>query len=69
MRMLRWMSGVTREDSVRNTHIRGTTKVGNVSSKMQEGRLQWYGQVMRKPETYVGWRVMDMDPPGVRGRG
>ena len=69
MRMFRWMSGVTRKDRVRNTHIRRTTKVGNVFSNMQEGRLRWYGHVMRRPETYVGWRVMNMDPPGARGRG
>ena len=34
MRMLRWMNEVAREDRIRNTHIRGTTKVRNVSSKI-----------------------------------
>ena len=48
---------------------RGQGQEHNVSSKMQEGRLRWYGHVMRRPETYVDWRVMNMDPPGARGRG
>ena len=30
MRMLRWMSGVTKLDRIRNERIRGTTKVGEI---------------------------------------
>ena len=37
-RMLRWMSGVTKLDRIRNERIRGTTKV-------QESRLKWYGRM------------------------
>ena len=47
MRMLRWMCGVTRRDRIRNEHIRGTVKVAELSSKMQERRLNWYGHIMR----------------------
>ena len=39
MKMLRWMCGVTRKDRIRNEKIRGTLKVGEISSKMQERRL------------------------------
>ena len=42
MRMLRWMSGVTREDRIRNEYIRGSTKVVEISKKVQEVRLRWY---------------------------
>ena len=38
MRMLRWMSGVTKLDRIRSERIRGTTKVGEISKKVQESR-------------------------------
>ena len=40
MRMLRWMSGVTKLDRIRNERIRGTTKEGEISKKVQESRLK-----------------------------
>ena len=48
MRMLRWMSGVTKMDRIRNERIRGTTKVGEIAKKVQESRLKWYGHVSRR---------------------
>ena len=69
MRMLRWMSGVTKLDRIRNERIRGSTKVGEISKKVQESRLKWYGHVLRREEEYVGKRVMAMEVPGKRRRG
>ena len=69
MRMLRWMSGVTKLDRIRNERIRGTTKVGEISKKMQESRLKWYGHVLRREDECVGKRVMGMEVPGKRRRG
>ena len=43
MRMLRWVSGVTKLDIIRNERIRGTTKVGGISKKVQESRLTCMG--------------------------
>ena len=43
MRMLRWMSGVTKLDRIRNEIIRGTQKVGEIPTKVQESRLRWSG--------------------------
>ncbi len=61
MRMLRWMSGVTKLDRIRNERIRGTTKVGEISKKVQESMLKWYGHVLRREDEYVGKRVMGME--------
>ena len=69
MRMLRWMSGVTKLGRVRNERIRGTTNVGEISEKVQECRLKWYGHVLRREEEYVGKRVMGVEVPGRRRRG
>ena len=64
MRMLRWMTGVTELDRIRNERIRGTTKVGEISRKVQESRLKWYGHVLRREDEYVGKRVMVMKVSG-----
>ena len=69
MRMLRWMCGVTRRDRIRNEVVRGTKKVRAISDKIQESRLRWFGNVMRRDEQYVGRRVMKMDIHGGRRRG
>ena len=69
MRMLRWMSGVTKLDRIRNERIRGTTKVGEISNKGQETGLKWCGHVLRREDKYVGKRVMGMEVLGNRRRG
>ena len=69
MRMLRWMSGVTREDRIRNEYIRGSTKVVEISKKVQEGRLRWYGHLMRRENDHVGRNTMEMEVQGRRRRG
>ncbi|KAF3670996.1 putative 2-dehydro-3-deoxyphosphooctonate aldolase [Capsicum annuum] len=48
MRMLRWMCGLTRGDRVRNEIIREKVGVASVDNKMREGRLRWFGHVMRR---------------------
>ena len=69
MRTLGWMSVVTKLDRIRNERIRGTTKVGEISKKVQESTLKWYGRVLRREDEYVGKRVMVMEVPGKRRRG
>ena len=63
------MSGVAKLDRIRNERIIGTTKVGEISKKVQESRLKWYGHVLRREDEYVGKRVMGMEVPGKRRRG
>ena len=43
--------------------------MGEISTKVQEGRLKWYGIVLRREDEYVGKRVMVMEVPGKRRRG
>ena len=37
-----------------------------ISKKVQESRLKWYGRVLRREEEYVGKRVMLMEVMGKR---
>ena len=36
---------------------------------MREGRLRWYGHVMRRDQEYVRRKMMEMELPGKRKRG
>ena len=69
MKMLRFAMGVTRKDKIRNKHIRSTVKVEQLGMKMREGRLRWYGHVMRRDQEYLGRKMMEMELPGKRRRG
>ena len=68
MKMLRFAMGVTRKDKIRNKFIRGTAKVERLGMKMREGKLRWYGHVMRRYQEYVGRKIMEMELPGKRKR-
>ena len=61
MKMLRFAIGVMRKDKIRNEYIRGTVKVEWLGMKMREGRLKWYGYVMRGDQEYVGRKMMKME--------
>jgi hypothetical protein len=69
MRMLRWMSGVTREDRIRNEYVRGSIGVAPIGDKMRENRLRWFGHVMRREESEAVRMVMNMNVEGKRERG
>ena len=53
MKMLRFAIGVMRKDKIRNEYIRGTVKVEQLGMKMREGRVRWYGHVMKRDQEYV----------------
>ena len=62
------LNRVTKLDRIRNKRIRERTKVGEISKKVQESRLKWYGHVLRREDEYVGKRVMVMEVAGkIRG--
>ena len=69
MKALRFAMRVTRKNKIRNEYIRGTVKVERLGMKMREGRLRWYGHVMRRDHEYVERKVMEMELPGKRKRG
>ena len=69
MKMLRFAMGVMRKDKIRNEYIRSTVKVERLGMKMREGRLRWYGHVMRRDQEYVGRKMMEMELSGRRRRG
>ena len=69
MKMLRFAMGVMRKDKIRNEHIRSTVKVEQLGMKMREGRLRWYGHVMRRDQEYVGRKMMEMELLRKRRRG
>ena len=50
---------VSRRDTVRNEHIRGTIRV--TSKKITEKRRKWYGYVRRTKEEYKVRRIIDAD--------
>ena len=64
MKILRFALGVTREDRIKNEHVRGTEKLGQIRRKVRESRLRWYGHVKRREDAYVGRRVLEMELPG-----
>ena len=66
MKMLRFAMGVARKDKIRNEHIRSTVKVERLGMKMREGRLRWYGHVMRRDQEYVGRKMMEIELPRKR---
>ena len=68
IKMLRFAMGVTRKDKIRSEHIRSTVKVEQLGMKMREGRLRWYGHVMRRDQEYVGRKMIEMKLPEKRRR-
>ena len=59
MRMLRWMSGETKKDAIRNEHVRRSVQVAPAKKKLTEKRLKWYGYIKRKDEGHILRRILD----------
>ncbi|KAD2393602.1 hypothetical protein E3N88_40579 [Mikania micrantha] len=69
MRMLRWMCGHTRLDRIRNEVFRERLQVANISDKVREGRLRWFGHVKRRSQAAPVRKVEFLTVEGKRGRG
>ena len=68
MRMLRRTLGKTKRDRIRNDTIREMAGVTEVSRKIQERSLQWFGHLMRIEENHVVKIVSRMQVEGRRAR-
>ena len=67
--MLRWMSGKTRQDRIRNDTTRERVGVAPIVEKLVENRLRWFGHVERRPVDAVVRRLNQMEESQVkRGR-
>ena len=69
MKILRWSSGHTRLDRIKNTVIREGMKVTPLDKKLRENRLRWFGHVQRREDDHVckvvqKWKVDGKGPPG-----
>lgn len=50
MRILRWMSRVTKEDKIRNQYIRNSIEVASMVEKIRKNKLRWLGHDFRREE-------------------
>ena len=66
MRMLRFSLELTRLNRIPNAEVRKQLQTRRFGDKLRESRLRWFGHVKRRPEDYVGRKMMDMAPPGNR---
>jgi len=69
MRMLRWMSGKTTKDRVRNKYIEESIRVASFMDKMRENKLRWFGHVMRREDSGAVRTVMELSVKGRIKRG
>ena len=62
-----WMCGATKNDKVKNEHIRGTTRVLQVFSKITEKQRKWNGHVVRGEGGHILRRMLMLGAE-IRGR-
>jgi len=51
MRMVRWMCGVKLQVRVSNKELRERLGIVDITSLLQQNRLQWYGHVLQKDDS------------------
>ncbi|XP_062866921.1 uncharacterized protein LOC134329566, partial [Trichomycterus rosablanca] len=68
-KMLRWISGNTRFDHIRNDDIRRRYGVVHITEKMREARLRWYGHVLRSDAVSLAHIGFSLEVPGKRPKG
>ncbi|VDO19178.1 unnamed protein product [Heligmosomoides polygyrus] len=67
-KMLRWTTGITRLDCVRNDSIRQRFGVTPIVEKLREARMRWYGHVLRANGDTARKAGLNFEVPGKRLR-
>jgi len=67
--MVSWMCDVKVKDKVRSKELRERLRIDDIIMVLQQNRLQWYGHVLRKEDTYWVKKCMEYDVEGSRPRG
>jgi len=67
--MVRWMCGVKLKDRVSNKELRERLGIVDITSLLQQNRLQWYGHVLRKDDNDWVKKCMECEVVGSRPRG
>ncbi|KAJ8873906.1 hypothetical protein PR048_024742 [Dryococelus australis] len=68
-RPIRTVKDKNKLDHIKNNFIRGAVKVTELTKKVQERRLLWYGHIKRRNDNYVGKKVLDLEVVGRTNRG
>ena len=68
-KMLRWISGVTRFDHVRNDDSRKRYGIASINEKLREARLRWYGHVLRSDIKSLAHIAYSLKVTGARPKG
>jgi len=68
-RIVRWMCGMKLQDRIASKGLRGRLGLDDIMSVLQQNRLQWYGHVLRKVDSYwvkkcMEYEVADAKPIG-----
>jgi len=69
MRMVRWMCGIKLKDRFPNNELRERLVIDDIALVLQQNRLRWYGQVLRKEDDDWVKKCMEYEVEGPRPRG
>ena len=69
MRMIRWMCGMKLQDRIPSKGFRERLGLDDIISVLQQNRLQWYVQVLRKEDNDWVKKCMEYEVEGTRPRG
>jgi hypothetical protein len=69
MKMLRWMSGMPRENRIRNEYVRDSIVASILDNlKMRKNRVRWFEHVIMREETKAVTVFMKMNVEGEKGK-